>query len=494
MLITVKAEMVLSSWQAPPNNTHTALQSTDIPGTTTQRDRWTDALLTTLTLHFSQQTYLAPLHRETGGQTPSLQHSHCTSVNRHTWHHYTERQVDRRPPYNTHTALQSTDIPGTTTQRDRWTDALLTTLTLHFSQQTYLAPLHRETGGQTPSLQHSHCTSVNRHTWHHYTERQVDRRPPYNTHTALQSTDTPGTTTQRDRWTDALLTTLTLHFSQQTYLAPLHRETGGQTPSLQHSHCTSVNRHTWHHYTERQVDRRPPYNTHTALQSTDIPGTTTQRDRWTDALLTTLTLHFSQQTYLAPLHRETGGQTPSLQHSHCTSVNRHTWHHYTERQVDRRPPYNTHTALQSTDIPGTTTQRDRWTDALLTTLTLHFSQQTYLAPLHRETGGQTPSLQHSHCTSVNRHTWHHYTERQVDRCPPYNTHTALQSADIPGTTTQRDRWTDALLTTLTLHFSQQTHPEPLHRETGGQRPSYQCSHCSLVIRHTQSHYTDRQMD
>ena len=120
MLITVKTEMVLSSWQAPPNNTHTALQSTDIPGTTTQRDRWTDALLPTLTLHFSQQTHPEPLHRETGGQRPSYQCSHCSLVIRHTQSHYTDRQMDWQA------------------------EALLITLTLHFSHQTDLEPLHRD--------------------------------------------------------------------------------------------------------------------------------------------------------------------------------------------------------------------------------------------------------------------------------------------------------------------------------------------------------------
>ena len=114
-------------------------------------------------------------------------------------------------------------------------------------------------------------------------------------------------------------------------------------------------------------------------------------DRQAEALLTTFTLHFSHQTYLEPLPRETGRQ---------------------------RPSYNAHTALQSSDISRVTTQRDRWTEALLPTLTLHFSHQTYLEPLHRETDGQT------------------------GRGPPNNAHTALQSSDI--------------------------YPEPLHRETDGQ--------------------------
>ena len=84
--------MVLSSWQASPNNTHTALQSTDMPGTTTQRDRWTGALLPMLTLHVSHQTYPEPLHRETDGLTPV-----------------------RGSPNNAHTVLQSSDRSGATT-------------------------------------------------------------------------------------------------------------------------------------------------------------------------------------------------------------------------------------------------------------------------------------------------------------------------------------------------------------------------------------------
>ena len=88
-LITVKTEMVLSSWQASPNN-----------------------------------------------------NSHCTSVNGHAWNHYTERQVDRRPPTNAHTALQSSE------------------------------PLHRETDGLTPV-----------------------RGSPNNAHTVLQSSDRSGATT-----------------------------------------------------------------------------------------------------------------------------------------------------------------------------------------------------------------------------------------------------------------------------------------------------------